>query len=171
MKLLHLFTFTILLAILPGCRKEDPTPTYHKDIFRCKVNGVEWVATCPSDGLFGCKPISCQYYWRDDKGFEIGALRKDNIDTIMQSIGLFARPLQIGNNSTIYPLENNFVNMQNNTGCRYHTIDSDRANHIEILNIDTLNFIIEGLFEYTAINNCNDTVYITDGYFQVAFRF
>jgi hypothetical protein len=87
MKYLNLLlTAIIFLGWLSGCKKEDTSPTYHKDIFRCKVNGVEWVATCPSDGLFGCKPIDCQYYWRDTKGFEIGAIRRNDNKSIFPVI-------------------------------------------------------------------------------------
>jgi len=160
-----------LFGLLAGCQKEDPTPTYHKDIFRCKVNGVEWSATCPSTGLFGCEPIDCQYYWKDTKGFEIRALRRNNITSIRESIALFARPVVIGNNLTIFPRKNNFMNMKNSSDCIIYTIDSASTNYIDIVYIDTLNYLIEGSFEYTAINNCQDSVMVTDGYFFVTFRF
>ncbi len=171
MKYLALLLIT-MISLATSCQKENPkTPdNWHKDVFRCKVNGKDWIPKCVSDPLFGCNAVDCQYYF-DNKGFEIGAVRRIPLDSIQESIGLFARPILIGNNLTIFPAENNFVNMKNKSGCRFYTINPNLSYTIMIFEIDTVKFLIKGAFEFSAINNCQDTVRITDGFFHVNFRF
>lgn len=171
--ILILLTATIFLILLSSCKKEDTTPTYHKDIFRCKVNGVEWAATCPSDGLFGCKPIDCQYYWKDTKGFEIGAIRRKNNDTIYESMSFSKFNTIIGEN--IIPVRLRAFKDWNKPGnCGFYDLDTTQIRRLTILEVDTVKFLIKGTFVFSAIDNysdCKDTVKITDGYFHVNFRF
>ena len=116
--ILILLTATIFLILLSSCKKDDTTPTYHKDIFRCKVNGVEWAATCPSEGLFGCKPIDCQYYWKDTKGFEQIAQRTNSDKTISDAILLFkSNSLDLGQNN-LQPTSGDFRKFTNISGCK-----------------------------------------------------
>ena len=57
------------------------------------------------------------------------------------------------------------------SGCRFHDLDTTAVRRLTILEVDTINYLIKGTFEFTAINECVDTVRITDGYFHVNFRF
>ncbi len=160
---------TLLLALLTGCKKEEPT--YHRDIFRCKVNGVEWVAACPSDGLFGCEPIDCQYYWKDTKGFEQIAQRTNSDRTISDAILLFkSNYLGLGQNN-LQPTSGDFRRFTNISGCKMYSIDTSSSHSVNILEIDTVRFLIKGTFEFVSINSCFDTLKVTDGFFHVNFRF
>jgi hypothetical protein len=162
----------LLPVLLASCQKEDPAPTYHKDIFRCKVNGVEWAATCPSDGLFGCEPIDCQYYWKDTKTFEISALNERDNGMTNTSMS-FAGYGYLGDN-IVLSLKRNFKDWNKPGNCGFYDLDTTQIRRLAILEVDTVNFLIKGTFEFSAIDNysdCKDTVKITDGYFHVNFRF
>ncbi len=50
-------------------------------------------------------------------------------------------------------------------------MDTTLVRRLNILEVDTVNFLIKGTFEFTTINECNDTMHITDGFFHVNFRF
>ncbi len=165
---LLLLLTTLLLALLAGCKKEEPT--YHRDIFRCKVNGEEWVATCPSDGLFGCKPIDCQYYWKDTKGFEIAGINRSFQNEIYQSMSFSRYTTIIGEN--LIPFRKSiFKDWNKHDNCIGHDLDTTSVRRLTILEVDTVNFLIKGTFEFTAINACQDTMRITDGFFHINFRF
>ena len=168
--LLLSITIFLLLALLAGCKKEDTTPTYHKDIFRCKVNGLEWVATCPSDGLFGCEPVDCQYYWNDTKFFSLRSIKRLDDNSIYQGIRMFVPQTILGDMKLPY-FKEAFTDLKNPTGCRFYNLDTIPFHKLTILEIDTVKYIVKGTFEYTAINECQDTMHITDGYFHVNFRF
>ncbi len=159
---------TLLLTLLAGCKKEEPT--YHRDIFRCKVNGVEWSATCPSDGLFGCNPIDCQYYWKDTKTIEIAGINRKNNKETNQSMSFSNKATNVGDNIIPFRKEA-YKDWNKPAGCRFHDLDTTANRRLTILEVDTVKFLIKGTFEYTAINDCQDTMHITDGYFHVNFRF
>ncbi len=160
----------LLLAVVAGCTKKDPPSPFHKDIFRCKVNGIEWVATCPSDGLFGCEPIDCQYYWKDTKGISMGVVRRLHNKSINQSIGFSKYMTELGHN-TLSLRTKEYIDWNKPAGCRFHDLDTTAIRRLTILEVDTIKFLIKGTFEFTAINDCQDTMHITDGYFHVNFRF
>jgi hypothetical protein len=167
MKPLSLLLF---ISLLGSCKKEDPAPTYHKDIFHCKVNGEEWSATCPSTGLFGCDPIDCQYYWMDTKGISMGALKVNHDKSINESIGFSKYTTIIGDNLLSLRTKEH-IDWNKPAGCRFHDLDTTATRRLTILEVDTVKFLIKGTFEFTTINDCQDTVRITDGFFHVNFRF
>ncbi|MCF8239086.1 MAG: hypothetical protein K9I85_13070 [Saprospiraceae bacterium] len=157
------------LSLASSCQKEDMPPTDgHKNIFRCKVNGVEWTPHCISD-FFGCSAIDCQYY-KEDRAFAINAFNEDQGKKIDQSFGISKYNCLVGDN-VITSKSSIYSDLIKFPGCRYYYIDTNMINIISIINIDSLNFFIEGTFEFTAISKCQDTVRITDGYFDVEYRF
>lgn len=160
----------LLLAVVAGCTKKDPPSPYHKDIFRCKVNGEEWVATCPSDGLFGCQPIDCQYYWKDTKGFEIGAKRRTHDNSVYNSLGLYKLQSEIGDNVLTYT-SSTYSDFNNSTGCKVYSLDTTSIRRLTIIEADTVKYLIKGTFEFTVFNKCMDTLRFTEGEFHVNFRY
>lgn len=168
--ILILLTATIFLILLSSCKKEDTTPTYHKDIFRCKVNGVEWVATCPSDGLFGCESIKCWYY-SDTPSIELVGLYINSDKTINQSIHIYTFKDLLLNTQLPSGLPGIFKDFNKNPGCRFWDWDPTNKGFIEVLIIDTINHTITGIFEFESINQCNDTIRVTEGYFDVKYYY
>ncbi|MCO6486587.1 MAG: hypothetical protein J5I41_12505 [Saprospiraceae bacterium] len=159
-----------LLAVATGCTmKEPPTPSWHKDVFHCKVNGEEWKAQCVSDPLFGCSAVDCLFY-PPSSGVEFSAIRMNYDQSINQSIGFSKYSTIIGDNEIQFRLRA-YKDWNKPSGCRFHDLDTISVRRLTILEVDTVNFLIKGTFEFTAINNCQDTMRITDGYFHVNFRF
>ncbi len=173
MKYISLFLIAIL-SLASSCQKEDPfTPDGHVDEFRCKVNGVEWTPNCQSDPLFGCDAIDCQYYWKDTKGFEISAVNISFDKSTNESIHFFVRPAELGNSEMIF-LSREYKNWNKPGNCGFYDLDTTTTRRLTIFEIDTVNYLIKGSFEFTAIDqygNCKDTIQITDGYFHVNYRF
>lgn len=160
-----------ILSLASSCQKEDSfTPNWHTDVFRCKVNGIEWTPNCISDPLFGCDAVDCQYYWKDTKGFEISAVNISSDKSTNESVHFFVRPANLGNSEMIF-LSREYKNWNNPSGCRFHNLDTTSNHMLTIIDIDTVKHIIKGTFEFSAINECQDTIRITDGYFHVNFRF
>ncbi len=160
-----------LLSLASSCQKDEPfTPDWHVDVFRCKVNGVDWKPECQSDPLFGCDAVDCQYYWKDTKTFEISAISRSYDNSIDQSIGIASKYATIGDNFLGLSLRE-YKDWNKLPGCRFHDLDTTTSRRLTILEVDTLKYLIKGTFEFTAINECQDTMRITDGYFHVNYRF
>lgn len=140
----------------------------HKNIFRCKVNGVEWTPHCISD-FFGCSAVDCQYYV-GSRTIELVAIRENHDNSIDQGIKLVKYNAKIGLNEITYK-SSVFSDLNNPSGCSSYIIDTSFYRSISIIEVDSLDYIISGTFEFTAVNSCSDTVKITDGYFDVNYRF
>ncbi len=147
-----------LLSLASSCQKEDPFPPedYHKDIFR-----------------FGCDAVDCQYYWKDTKTFEISAVNKSFDGNENQSIGIASVFAALGDNELGLSLRE-YKDWNKPGNCGFYDLDTTSTRRLTILEVDTINYLIEGTFEFTAIDHyedCKDTIHITDGYFHVNFRF
>jgi hypothetical protein len=171
MKKLSLLIAIILLTTMwTSCQKEKFKPDYHVDVFRCKVNGEDWAAFCPGAGLWGCEPIDCQYLWKNSKAFELGAVRTSHDNSVNQSIKIYIPRSDFGENELVF-ITRAFKDWNKLPGCRFFNLDTTSVRLLTILEEDNINHLIKGTFEFTAINECQDTIRITDGYFHVNYRF
>ncbi len=64
-----------------------------------------------------------------------------------------------------------YIDWNKPSDCRFHDLDTTATRRLTILEVDTVKFLIKGTFEFTAINECQDTMHISDGFFHVNFRF
>jgi len=90
-----------------------------------------------------------------------------------QSIGFSKYSTIIGDNDIQFRLRA-FKDWNKPGNCGFYDLDTSSARKLTILEVDTVNFLIKGTFEFTAMdhyNECKDTVRITDGFFHVNFRF
>ena len=162
------FLYILIPLLFLSCVKEEPKPDSipYYDMFRCKINGELYTPYCEGNILWGCNPIDCQYY-KDTKSFEIAV----NNTSKMISISMYKYGIELGDNQ----LQNGQMFNQNLEGnCKYYAFDSLQANNLIINYIDTINQMIQGNFEITlthGFTGCNkDTIYITEGYFNVPYR-
>ncbi len=65
--------------------------------------------------------------------------------------------------------ENIFHDRNLTSDCKDFQLDTFSNRFIKVITLDSVNRIIEGELEFTAINQCQDTVRITDGYFKVSY--
>jgi hypothetical protein len=165
--------FIALLWLASSCQKEDMPPSDgHENIFRCKVNGEEWTPHCISD-FFGCSAIDCQYYVVDGV-LGISVIRRYEDDSADEYIGMDIRGAIIGDNILRQSSGYEYANGLKVFPCGYYDLDTLKIHKFTIINIDTIKHTIEGTFEYSAYDrngSCADTVYITDGYFDIVYRF
>ena len=173
----------IVLSAVVGissCKKEkvvEPEPdlppltTTGRMTFGCYVNGEPWVAEVPPfqpyhnttggglnyDSLmviFGNKISTAN----DDHNSAIYLLFSLNKDSVPINIPLSLRET-----------DQTFINYKDTCNSK-HQLDISYPNKVEIVHFDLEKRIISGIFNMRAYGvNCNDTVLITDGRFDVKF--
>jgi hypothetical protein len=144
-----------------------PSTDGHKNIFRCKVNGVEWTPHCISD-FFGCSAIDCQYY-KEDRSLSIRVERVYKDMSIDEGMTFYKYGILIGKN-VVDTHSDIFQNWKNTSGCKLYVIDTTEIHCLELYSLDTLRNSITGTFDFVLKNSCNDTIHISDGYFDLEYR-
>lgn len=161
------FTFT-------SCVKDE---SFEKDPYslekrrhrflRCKINGKEWYHD--GFGFYGDRSFM-NYYNIPQSGIKGGFVidmefQPDNLKHQVLYIGV-PYNLKEGNNHLSYMYNVHFSEYAPNHKTYY--IDSAYYNNIlYIMDIDSVNYIITGQFEFRAITeDMQDTVLITDGEFD-----
>lgn len=173
-KVVYSFHLLFAIFIMQGCRKEYPCPTCFESIITCKVNGKEWKSNCVSnDPLFGCRAVSCYYYYNSDFSLDFFAGNSDNNSTLVMNQYSINGGAKLGLNSVdqneLYFIDRSLPDSNNCS--RLKNLESTGSNIFEITILDTINYIIAGRFAFTVSNNCGDTIKITDGYFKSKFIF
>lgn len=171
MKKIFLLSAAFFCLFAFSCKKENSEPQdkcldrpHCEDcdwnVLTYKLNGIEkCTKSCTGDGLFGCDPVDCLFYPETTSFLSIGGA---NLQIVNYST-------HIGVN---YPEYHSrlYFNPLNDDSCKRYSTDTLANNWINIYDIDTSKKVIEGSFEFTAINACQDTVRITDGYFKLTYR-
>jgi hypothetical protein len=164
--LLLLLTFSLFFA----CNKDDePTPenwTEDDNIFRCKVNGVDWEPE--GDGLgFSGGNLDVYYESFFNNSIEFRASKKNDNTSQFMSMFIFVKNDVVGT----YELLNNEMFTDFKCGGNYFK-DSTAINQINIIEIDSINNIVVGDFKFTATTtDCSvDKLTVSDGYFKAKYR-
>jgi hypothetical protein len=138
-----------------------PITTTGEGTFACKINGVNW-QRCGG----GFLQSSILGNWSPNyKIFQISGMRR-SCEGFDDSVYIAAYVDSVGR----YSLHDAFYNDRNHP-CQ-ESSDPSRLlegadNWVEILNLDTQEFIVSGTFQCTVIDdNCGDTIYITGGRFD-----
>ena len=177
MKNMIFFLFTAILTTAASCNKENPKPEIKNtcgepragcvdcdwNVYRGKVNGEAWCSECDGNPLFGCDPVDCQFYPNLNNTLHIRG-GGGNFNSIFFSSNIQLGKNEVSINSDFYYLGTNV------DSCKNFAADSLFNNFVEIIDINTEEKIIEGMFELQAANFCQDTVRITDGYFKLTYR-
>ncbi len=173
MKNLIYLLFTATLFLATACDKEDDMTSdssNNHDILRCKINGENWT---PAGGdLFITKPYDLQYY-NDEKFLVLSASNSIDEFPLNGGLSIFVKNINLGEH-LLHKDDNSFSshNNSNSDECKYYdVIDSSFYSFINISELDTVNFIMKGTFESSIINECNDTLRYSDGYFDLHYRF
>jgi len=164
----------ILLGLLSlsACVREPLEPEPHVNVFRCKVNGEEWVAYCQGQESNVCEPVHTSLRRLTSGQLYIYAVQKNLAMPINQNLGLLVDSAHIGEN----PLSSNSWSYHDWTrpgNCYLFLLDTTVTHNLSIHQLDTVNQIIQGTFTFTAIqffDDCRDTVRVTDGYFHLQYN-
>lgn len=156
-----------LFLTASSCNKNQ-IPDENKDwnVLEWTVDGERYKAECEGDPLFGCDPVDCQYY-HDTKTLNFHG---SSLELWTIKINIYRHLNITGNN---YISENDIVGVHDsglNSNCWDYFVDTSFHYSIVIVDLDTMSKNIEGNFEFTGINNCLDTVKVTDGYFKLTYR-
>ena len=154
-KLLLLILLPLLLAA--SCKKDEPENLYSNYV-SCKVNGKDWKSNCTDDILLGCSSIDCLFSWSFPKNIQLYSVNKEeksqmffvfrNIDSLNRS------------SSYIYGVDT----------IKYY-LDTTKTNFFSISDTtDKAKFNIRGIFELILISDSNETIKLTNGYFQTSLR-
>ena len=162
----------ITLTFFTACEKEDPLAACKADptceYFRCKVDGKEWRPDCES-AFLGCDAVDVQYY-RDLNGGGLSIIAKNSNDT--SGIKLTATVKKENINYKLFRknIKSEYYQILLNEWDSY-LVDTTLNNEIFFTKIDTINYLIEGTYEFTGINESGELKTITDGEFRQQYRF
>lgn len=160
----------ICMAFLSlSCQKEKLPKLTHegKNTFGCKINGKNWV---PKGGGGLLNPIDALrggfwynkntiYIWTNNDSERVELYVKNVFST--GEYGLNTKTLPMPDN--LYP---DSYGLYSNGNDNYVTT-SAHTGKVTISNRDTVNSIVSGTFEFTAVNSAGKTVKITDGRFDI----
>lgn len=160
-----------LLLLAASCHSDDEISSMDDQAsehttLRCKINGEDWT---PAGGdLFSIYPFDLQYY-SDTGVLNLDAQR--NIGNVSQSINIATRIRNLNEDNNLFYAINLFTNGELENTCKRFALDTLSGHHLVVIELDTIDYSMIGEFAFTAINECNDTVKITEGYFDLKYRF
>ena len=169
-------TFLLLacFGILSACSCHK-TPVEFQNSFSCKVNGVDWKPEGGSNATGGIKSLSIDVY----KAYMAEAITINTLKNIRDSktgnsivFEGFNLHCNLAKNDK-YILSRNgrdgFYNYKN--GCSDYHPDSTSNDFILIKDLDTIQAIVKGTFQFIAISpTCGEKIVVTDGIFEVKYQ-
>lgn len=187
-----LLTATLLLALMTGCKKDDPVPyplnklphatQSGENTFGCIINGEPWVAYAPFNPIGGKLRATYdeEYYGADYNrrlwlaSYRIITSYDWNKDSLASSFGFDIRPiLGIGsyekNNLETYKISHTIVSPG---PTRIYELDSLSPFHIQITKLDTVKKIVSGTFEMDLRRtiDSNEILQIRHGRFDARYE-
>jgi len=164
-------------------KKLPKATTTGANIFGCKVNGKSWIPDGSHDLFVSIPALSAHIYQSQGRKFFYISARKDpsilnkeedSYDDMDFDVILPANPGEVIINETCsncglacpYSSLRFFVKGLTSGAC--YMTNSIHTGKIQFSRIDTLNRIVSGTFEFSAIdNNTGKTMNVTDGRFDV----
>ncbi|MEZ5057438.1 MAG: hypothetical protein R2879_10440 [Saprospiraceae bacterium] len=176
MTLLGVNLLLIILPFLISCEKVDVNPNQdcgvprescrdcEWNVFKCKINGEEWCANCEGENIiFGCDPVDCQFYPND-------SIRWLNIGANVNNYTVFVTSEITELNKEISLIKDNRVLNKDESGNCIRYFAKPENNFVKVTDINTSLQIIEGTFQFECLNECNDTLRISEGVFKLTYR-
>ena len=169
-----LFITTIVILFFSCEKDDDPFKECRKnpdcEYFTCKVNGKRWEPRCISEPLFGCTPWDVQYY-RNIPALDIyidNEKENEHFTFLIRN-----SKLSMGENKLFIndDIQTRFSNLNNSVQCVRFKLDTLKAYSFYISKIDSINYYLSGKFHFTGKNECGEEVLITEGEFNLPYRF
>jgi len=165
-----LWLLTLMMTLTFFSCEKDPFEDCRKDpaceYFTCKVNGERWEPQCEGEPLFGCTLWDVQYY--KQTGYLIMILRKNDSESIV----IYVRDLFDKNTDyNLFKGNNTSTLYRNNNSCGNFLLDPNLNNFINITEFDQNTFRIKGMFKFSSLDTCGNQIHITDGEFNLPYRF
>ena len=143
--------------------------------FSCKVNGVDWKPEGGTNATGGIKSLNIDVgRFPLSDAFSIDALKDVRDNSPSNSIvfeGVHIETyLRINDKKILSGLGGDyFYNYKN--GCSDYHPDSTSNDFILIKDLDTIQAIVKGTFQFIAISpTCGEKIVVTDGIFEVKYQ-
>jgi hypothetical protein len=169
-----LWFFTLMMTLTFFSCEKDPFEDCRKDptceYFTCKVNGERWEPQCEGEPFFGCTPWDVQYS-KNIPSLDLSAKNEKRSQNILMIV--HKTILKEGENKLYSDIniQTFFADGKFSNGCKIFNIDTLTSSTLNISKIDTVDYFLSGTFHFTAKNDCGDVMTITDGEFNLPYRF
>ena len=173
---LALFGVVWLVLMASSCHK-TPTPESNpepdlplatqegKGTIGCYINGKPWV---PKPYVAIGIPKFLEIVFDESRGNYFG-LRSIKDGSLSEYLNINAFDVKIGNNIIVSRNIESFYNSLGGNNCSNYYLDTTKTRILILTKVDKTANIISGTFEFTAINNCKDTLVFTRGRFDTKF--
>jgi Family of unknown function (DUF6252) len=170
----YLILLVPLLFLMAQCHKTptaEPEPDLPpatqegKGTIGCYINGKPWVPK-PYIAIGISQFLEVVFDESKDNFFGLYG-RKDG--TLNERIAIFSFNTKLGDNTIAKNDSESFYNLTNSNGCVRYYLDTSKVRRLTITKIDKVKKVISGTFEFTANNNCSDTLRFTDGRFDTKY--
>ena len=169
------FFILIMIIFLTGCEKPYiPCDPSNPDCIYavCRVDGERWGMSCERDGIFGCSAADVQYYRMYPEEHIYIYIKNDAEDSALKVRAKYVQFVdEIYPLATLGQVPSFYVDRKTSSLCSTYKIDTTKYNYLLLNEIDTVNFIVGGEFEFTGQDSCGKVVHITDGRFRLNYRF
>lgn len=169
---IHSLCTLILIILVSSCTKTQ----YNCDdciFFRCKVNGKEWRMNCNTQEPFGCNAYDTRYYHKTSNNFT-AYIKNDEENSLIGIFGKNVREINTDYNlgANPGPIISFYLDKPYTDTCTSCYIDtSATSNIIQFTEIDTINYIVAGSFEFVGHDKCGKTVRVSDGEFRLRYTY
>ena len=169
----HLLTSILFLSIFLIISCGDNYTCDDCIYFTCDVDGEEFRPDCSSESIFGCSAIDAKYFIHGSRDIYVYIKNEERDDNIR------INSINITDENEYYPLikanNKNFISTfyRGSAECNKYRVDTmSTSDRLYITEIDTINWIIAGEFNFTGFNECTgDPVHITNGKFRLNYTF
>ena len=165
----HLFISILFLSILFITSCGDNYTCDDCIYFTCDVDGEEFRPDCSSESIFGCSAIDAKYFIHGSRDIYVYIKNEERDDNIrISSTNVITEGEYYTLSEPISFISSYFGGA---SGCRQHKVDPmSTSDRLYITEIDTINRIIAGEFNFTGFNECTgDPVDITNGKFRLNY--
>jgi hypothetical protein len=131
----------------------------------CYINGKPWWPK-PYVSIGIPQFLEVVFDESRDNFFGLNA-RKDA--SFSEHLNIYVVNASLGSNIMVSRNSDSFYNSKNKNNCELSYLDTTKTRILVITKLDKINRIISGFFEFTAVNNCKDTLRFTQGRFDSKF--
>ena len=169
--LIFLIPFLFLMAQCHKTPTPDPEPDLPpatqegKGTIGCYINGKPWV---PKPYIAIGVPHYLEVVFDESRNNFFG-LEANKDGSFAEQMNIYVQNASLGRNTIIRFNAESFYNSNNGNNCFRYYLDTIKPRILDITKLDKEKKIISGTFEFTAFNNCKDTINITKGRFDTYF--
>lgn len=163
----------LMVFLVLCCQKDEVSPIELEEVyeqhFYCNLNGHPYIDTTSSNykmkyrGYFDKEVDQLRFFT------ELSYLSKADRWEPSVRFWLKLDPVRLGLRNIKTHSYQDHITMLDDYWCGKYFIVTSEPHLIEMVELDEENQIVKGNFSFTARNNCQDTLIVTDGYFDIQY--